>query len=73
MYLKQKINPEKRVQFLMALGPIAWLALVLSIFLGSTGIPGLDFAQGFLVGISIVGNLAYIFVVTRHLRAKRGQ
>jgi hypothetical protein len=73
MYLKQKINPEKRLQFLIALGPIAWLALVLSIILGSTGNPVLDFVQGFLVGISIVGNLGYIFVVTRHLRAKRGQ
>lgn len=71
MLLIEKNNPEKRIQLLTALGPITWLALVLSIFLGQTGNPALDFAQGFLVGISIVGNLAYIFVVTRHLRKTR--
>jgi Ca2+/H+ antiporter len=73
MLLKQKINPEKRMQLLMALGPVAGLALVLSIFLGRTGNPALDFGQGFLVGISIVGNLVYVFVITRHMREKRGQ
>ena len=73
MLLKEKIKPENRMQILTALGPIAWLALVLSIVLGRTGNPALDFAQGFLVGISIVGNLAYIYVVTRHLREKRGE
>jgi Ca2+/H+ antiporter len=73
MLLKQKIKPEYRMQILTALGPIAWLALILSIFLGRTGNPTLDFAQGFLIGISIVGNLAYIFVVTRHMKRNRRQ
>ena len=68
MLIKQKIKPEIRMQILTALGPIAWLALVLSIFLGRMDNPTLDFITGFLVGLSIVGNLAYIFVVTRHLR-----
>ena len=73
MLIKQRINPEDRMRILTALGPIASLALILSIFLGRTGNPAFDFAQGFLVGISIVGNLAYIFVVTRNLRENRRQ
>ena len=68
MLFKPGIKPEIRMQILTALGPIAWLALVLSIFLGRLDNPSLDFVTGFLVGLSIVGNLAYIFVVTGHMR-----
>jgi hypothetical protein len=73
MIIKQKIKPENRRQLLLALGPLAWLALVLSIFLGRLGNPDLDFLTGFLVGFSIVGNLAYIYVSTRYLRNQRSE
>jgi len=73
MILKSKILPQKRTQLLIALGPIAGLAFILSIFLGRLGNPDLDFITGFLTGFSIVGNLAYIFVSTRYLREKRSQ
>jgi hypothetical protein len=71
MLLKHKFAPEKRMQILIALGPIAGLAFVLSIFLGRLDNPNLDFITGLLTGFSIVGNLAYIFVVTRYLRENR--
>lgn len=73
MLLKSNLSPERRTQFLMALGPIAGLAFVLSIFLGRLGNPELDFITGFLTGFSIVGNLAYIYISTRYLREKRSQ
>ena len=68
MHMKDEFKPQTRIQLLIALGPLAWLALILSIFLGGMNNPGLDFLIGFLVGLSIVGNLAYIIVVTRYLR-----
>ncbi len=71
MQIKHKIKAENRMQILIALGPLASLAVVLSIFLGRMGNPDLDFISGFLIGFSIIGNLAYIYVVTRHLREKR--
>ncbi len=71
MQIKHKIKPENRMQILIALGPLASLAVVLSIFLGRMGNPDLDFISGFLIGFSIIANLAYIYVVTRHLREKR--
>lgn len=71
MQIKHKIKPESRMQILIALGPLAWLAVVLGIFLGRVGNPETDFISGFLVGLSIVANLAYIYVVTRHLRETR--
>jgi hypothetical protein len=73
MLLKQKIKSKNRIQIFVVLGPIAWIALMLNIFLGRLENPTLDFATGFLVGISIVGNLAYIYVVTRHMRENRRQ
>ena len=73
MQFKQKIKPEFRMQFFTALGPIACLALVLSIFLGSLDNPNLEIVTGFMVGFSIVGNLGYIFVVTRYLIDNRRQ
>ena len=73
MFIKQKIKPENRRQLLVALGSLAGLAFILSIFLGRLNNPDLDFITGFLVGFSIVGNLAYIFVVSRNLRDNRRQ
>ncbi len=71
MQIKHKIKPENRMQILIALGPLASLAVVLNIFLGRMCNPALDFITGFLTGLSIIANLAYIYVVTRHLREKR--
>ena len=71
MLKKSKIKPEARIQVLTVLGPLAWLTLILSIFLGRMENPNLDFLNGFLVGFSLVGNLAYIVVVTRCLRVNR--
>lgn len=73
MILKSQITPSVRIKILTAMGPIAWLALMLSIFLGRLENPNLNFVTGFLVGLAIVGNLAYIFVITRHLRENRGR
>jgi hypothetical protein len=71
MQIKHKTKPENRKQILIALGPLAGLAVILSIFLGRMGNPDLDFITGFLAGLSIVANLAYIYVVTHHLRERR--
>jgi multisubunit Na+/H+ antiporter MnhB subunit len=71
MQIKHKIKLENRMQILIALGPLAALAVVLSIFLGRMGNPDLDFITGFLIGLSIIANLVYIYVVTRHLRENR--
>ena len=73
MIIKQNIKPENRKQLLLALGPLAWLAFVLSIFLGNAGNTHLDFLTGFLTGFSIVGNLAYIYVTTRYLKENGGK
>ncbi len=73
MIFKSQITSTNRNKILTAMGPIAWLALMLSIFLGRLENPNLDFVTGFLVGLAIVGNLGYIFVVTRHLRENRRQ
>jgi hypothetical protein len=71
MFVKSKIKPENRIQLIYALGPLAWLALVLGIFLWRLENPNLDFITGFLIGFSIVGNLGYIYVTTRYLRKNR--
>jgi hypothetical protein len=68
MIIKSKISPHWRKQLLIALGPLAWLAFLASIVLERLGNPDLDFLIGFLTGFSIVGNLVYIYVMTRHLR-----
>ena len=71
MYLKTKFKPETRIQLLIALGPLSGLAFILSIFLGRLENPDLDFLSGFLIGLSMAGNLAYIYVTTRYLQKKR--
>jgi len=65
MLFKESTRPKTRFRLLVALGPLAWLALVMSIFLGRQDNPELDFLTGFLVGFSITGILVYIIVVTR--------
>ena len=70
MSWKSKLSPESRIRMLIALGPLAGLAFILSVFLGRMQNPDLDFLSGFLIGFSIVGNLAYIFVTTRYIRNK---
>lgn len=67
---KPKLTPETRLQLLIALGPLSGLAFIMSVFLGRLENPELDFLSGFLIGFSIVGNLAYIYVTTRYLRKK---
>jgi len=62
-----------RMQILFALGPFATLALFLFMILGGSNHPDLDFLNGFLSGISIVGNMAFIFVATRYLYRLRRQ
>ena len=71
MLLKAKISPEKRTQFLISLGPLAGLAFVLSVFLGRLENPNLDFITGFLAGLSVVGNLVFIYVGACYIREKR--
>jgi len=73
MFLKQNIKPENRRQLLFALGPLAWLAFMMSVFLGRLEYPHLDFLIGFLTGFSIVGNLAYLYVTTRYFKAIGGK
>ena len=58
-------TPEARRRYLTALGAAAQLALVLGIFLGRLEIQNLDFLIGMLYGFSMVGNLAFLFVVAR--------
>ena len=70
MIIKSKLAPETRMRLLIALGPLSGLAFILSIFLGRLEDSNLDFISGFLIGFSIVGNLAYIYVTTRYLRNK---
>ena len=71
MFIKSKHDPETRTQRALILGPIAWLAFALSVFFGRLHHPDFDFISGFLTGISIVGNMAYIFVATRHYKQNR--
>jgi len=68
MIFKSEISPESRQQLMLALGQIAGILFILSIFLGRLENPDLDFLTGFLTGMSIVGNLFYIYISTRYLR-----
>ena len=70
MSWKSKLSPDSRIRLLIALGPLSGLAFLLSVFLGRLQDPNLDFLSGFLTGFSIVGNLVYIYVITRYMRNK---
>ncbi len=67
MLTKSKINSENRAKYFAVLGGISQLALVLGIFLGrlDNPHPSLDFISGMLMGFSLVGNLAYLVVLSR--------
>lgn len=65
MWIKSWINPENRVRYFTWLGYAAQIALVLGISLERLENPALDFVTGFLIGFSIVGNLAFIYTITR--------
>ena len=62
---KLKRTPEERRRYIPTLGAAAQLALVLGVFLGRLEIQNLDFLIGMLYGFSMVGNLAFLFVVAR--------
>lgn len=70
MLWKSKLTPDSRIKLLIALGPLSGLAFVLSVYIGRLQDPNLDFLLGFLIGFSIVGNLAYIYATTQFLRKK---
>lgn len=70
---KSQLGHGPRIKMLLALGPLGGLALTLSIILGRLEDANLDFLSGFLIGLSIVGNIAYIFIATRYLSAFRRQ
>lgn len=67
MFSKSQIALSNRIKIIAGLGPLAGLALITSFF-GLMENPNLDFLTGFLVRFSNIGNLVYIFVVSRHLR-----
>ena len=73
MYLKQNIKPETRLQLLLTLGPVAWLAMSLSTYLGRLENPDLDFITGFLAGFAVVGNIAFLVAITRNWKENRRQ
>jgi hypothetical protein len=59
------LNAKIRPKALLMLGPLAQLALVVSIVLERLGNPAGDFVTGFLIGFAIAGNLAFLYAVTR--------
>jgi hypothetical protein len=69
--LKSNLSPEKRKQYFTWLGAAAQLALVLGILLQQLDNPGLDFFTGMLIGFSIVGNLATLYVFSRSQKENR--
>ena len=68
MFIKSHIRPENREKMLYWLGAAAQLALALGIILQRLENPSLDFITGFLIGFSIVGNLAFFYTTTRKHR-----
>jgi len=65
MYFKSNLSPETRRKYFTWLGAAAQIALVFGILLQRLEIPALDFFTGMLLGFSIVGNLAFIFTISR--------
>ena len=68
MLLKAKRTPEEQKKSLTILGAAAQLALVLGVFLGRMDIPNLDFLIGMLYGFSMVGNLAFLIMISKEHR-----
>ena len=73
MMIKPWISSKNRARTLTWLGYAAQIALVLGISLERLENPALDFIQGFLIGFSIVGNLAYIYISTQYFNENGGK
>lgn len=54
------IGTSDRDRRISMIGAVAQLTLVGGIFLSRFGNPDLDFLTGFLIGFSLVGNLAFL-------------
>ena len=67
MILISKLKPETQNQLIRILGPLAWSAFIISIILGRLKNPRFDFIAGLLMGISMVGNLVYLYATARKL------
>ena len=72
MIIKSMTKPEDRKKYSIVLGGVAQLALILGIILGrlESPHPALDFISGMLMGSSIVGNLAYLVIISRNWSQK---
>lgn len=66
MLTKIKPKPQKRKVLLNFLGGLAQVSLVASIFLSQLDLAGMDFLEGVLLGFSMVGNLVYIYHLSRN-------
>jgi len=64
---------ENRLQLFVAFGLLAALVTVLSISAFLQEGQSVDLFSGFLLGLSIVWNMAFIIIVIRHLRKNRSQ
>ncbi len=70
MLSKPKQTLEKREKKFVYIGGVAQLAFVASILLSRLNIEGFDFLEGMLLGFSMVGNLAFLYIVGRKRREK---
>lgn len=61
------LKSKDRIKLLWILGPLAQVALVLSIILERLGNPANDFLLGFLVGFALAGSLAFLYVTVREV------
>ncbi len=66
----KSMTKENQTKYFTVLGGLAQFALVLGIFLGrlENPHPSLNFISGMLIGFSLVGNLAYLVVISRNWR-----
>ena len=71
MIIKSFIKPQDREKFFIRFGGIAQLCFVAAILLGRMEDPRLDFITGLLMGLSMVGNLAFIYTVSRKASNQR--
>ena len=70
MLLKSKLFGKDRRALTTLLGGAAQIALVIGLVLGQLNVPSTDFVQGMLIGFSIVGNLAFMIIVSRERGSK---
>jgi hypothetical protein len=69
--IKSFIKPQDREKFFIRFGGIAQLCFVAAIFLGRMEDPRLDFITGLLMGFSMVGNLVFVYNVSRKVNKQR--